>query len=112
MFASNVFITDFSHGYDRADVPYKYQGLSRIAPVTIKKGSWIGQNVVILPGVTIGENVIIGANSVVRKSLPDRCIAAGNPAKVKKLWDEATETWKPVMERVRIKPASGRGARN
>ena len=81
MFASNVFITDFSHGYDRADVPYKYQGLSRIAPVTIKKGSWIGQNVVILPGVTIGENVIIGANSVVRKSLPDRCIAAGNPAK-------------------------------
>ena len=55
MFATNINITDGLHGYESANVPYKYQPISRIGPVTIKRGCWIGQNVVILPGVTIGE---------------------------------------------------------
>lgn len=96
MFASNVHITDGLHGYENANEPYKYQKMFRIAPIRVKRGCWIGQNVVILPGVTIGEFSIIGANSVVTKSIPARCIAVGSPAKVIKTWDENVQRWGSV----------------
>lgn len=96
MFASNINVTDGLHGYENANEPYKYQKMSRIAPIQIKRGCWIGQNVVILPGVTIGELTIVGANSIVTKSIPDRCIAVGTPAKVIKKWDEPSQSWVSV----------------
>lgn len=51
-------------------------------PVTVGSHSWIGGDVVITPGVTIGENCVIGAGSVVTKNIPDNSIAVGNPCKV------------------------------
>ena len=96
MFASNIHINDAFHGFENVNEPYKYQPLFRVDPIHIKKGCWIGQNVVICPGVTIGELAIIGANSVVTKSIPDRCIAIGNPAEVVKKWDENTQMWGSV----------------
>ena len=58
-------------------------------PITIGDDVWIGGNVAILPGVTIGNNVIIGAGSVVNSDIEDNSIAVGNPAKViKKLEEE------------------------
>lgn len=98
MFASNINITDGLHGYENANEPYKYQKMFRIAPIRIKRGCWIGQNVVVLPGVTIGEFSIIGANSVVTKSIPDRCIAVGAPAKVIKKWDNNIQKWVAALE--------------
>jgi acetyltransferase-like isoleucine patch superfamily enzyme len=98
LFASNINITDGLHGYENANEPYKYQRMFRIAPIRVKRGCWIGQNVVILPGVTIGEFAIIGANSVVTESIPDRCIAVGTPAEVIKKWDETTQRWVSVAE--------------
>lgn len=95
LLASNVTILDNLHGYDTPDEPYKYQPLQRIAPVEIGGGCWIGQNVVILPGARIGEMSIIGANSVVTSSIPDRCIAVGAPARIVKKWDERTHEWRP-----------------
>lgn len=53
-------------------------------PVLIGENCWIGRNVSILKGVEIGDNCVIAANSVVTKSVPANCIAAGNPAKVVK----------------------------
>lgn len=50
--------------------------------VTIGDNVWIGGNTVILPGVHIGSNTVIGAGSVVTKDIPDWCVAAGNPCKV------------------------------
>ncbi len=94
MFASNVLVEDASHGYATAEEPYKYQPLTRLAPVKIKRGSWIGQNAVILPGVTIGEFAIVGANSVVTRDVPARSIVAGSPARVVKYWDAAARTWR------------------
>lgn len=101
MFASNVFITDGSHGYSRMDLPYKYQGFEATAPVRIGRGSWIGQNVVIMPGVTVGEMCVIGANSVVTRSISDCSIAVGSPARVIKRWDDEAEGW-VLVEQFRL----------
>lgn len=56
--------------------------LTQSKAVTIGDNAWIGGNVTILPGVSIGKNTVIGAGSVVTKDIPDNVIAVGNPCKV------------------------------
>lgn len=99
LIASKVFITDLEHGSYLGDendsLPetiVKDRPLSS-KPVNIKNNVWIGELVSILPGVTIGENSIIGANSVVTKNIPANCIAVGNPAKVIKQFNFTTNRW-------------------
>jgi maltose O-acetyltransferase len=60
----------------------RHIGYTKIGKVSIGKKTFVGMGAVILPGVCIGENVIIGAGSVVTKNIPDNSIAMGNPAKV------------------------------
>ena len=93
LMASHIYIGDNLHGTERVDVPYKYQPLGRIAPVVIGRGSWIGEHVVILPGVEIGAFAVIGANSVVTESIPARCVAVGSPARVVRRWSEQQSQW-------------------
>ena len=69
-----------------ADDPIYYRTCAD--PVEIKDGAWIGGGAIILPGVTIGKNSIIGAGSVVNRSIPDNCVAVGNPCRVIKTFDE------------------------
>jgi acetyltransferase-like isoleucine patch superfamily enzyme len=82
LLASNIYISDHRHRYDRTGVPVKMQGLTRIDPVLVKTGAWIGNNAVICQGVTIGKGSVVGANSVVNRDVPDFSIAAGAPARV------------------------------
>ena len=96
MFASNIHINDSFHGYKDVNQPFKYQPLMKIAPICIKRGCWIGQNTVISSGVTIGELSIIGANMVVTRDIPARCIAIGSPAKIIKKWNEKDQRWVDV----------------
>ena len=56
-------------------------------PVRINDGAWIGGGAIILPGVTIGKNSVIGAGSIVTRSIPDNCVAVGNPCRVIKQID-------------------------
>lgn len=51
-------------------------------PVKIEDNVWVGGGVIILPGVTIGKNSVIGAGSVVTKDIPQNCVAAGNPCRI------------------------------
>ena len=60
----------------------RVQGYQYNMPIRIGKNCWLGAGVIVLPGITIGDNVVIGAGSVVTKDLPDNVIAAGNPCKV------------------------------
>lgn len=60
----------------------KHPDIDLIKPITIKDNSFIGLNSLILPGVTIGKNSIVGAGSVVTKDVADNTIVAGNPAKL------------------------------
>ena len=76
-----VHITDMNHGYEDVDLPISVQAQGPQA-VRIGSGSWIGHGCVILPGVTIGRHVVIGAGSVVTSDLPDYSVAVGAPARV------------------------------
>lgn len=80
-----VRITDMSHDYADVDRPISVQ-FQPEAPVRIGDGSWLGHNVVVLPGVTVGEHVTVGAGSVVADDLPDRSVAVGVPARVVRRW--------------------------
>lgn len=60
------------------DVPYFH---TFALPVKIEDNVWIGGGVIILPGVTIGRNAVIGAGSIVTKSIPENCVAFGNPCR-------------------------------
>ena len=82
LIAKNVYIADHSHEFLQKGIPIKEQGVSIIRPVVINSGAWLGQNVVVFPGVTIGKNSVIGANSVVNSDIPNYCTAAGSPAKI------------------------------
>ena len=82
--AANVYISDHMHKYTDTDNSILAQGVDKIQPILIKRGSWLGQNVVVCPGVTIGRGSVIGANSVVTHDIPDNCVAVGVPARVLK----------------------------
>ncbi len=80
-FGPNVYVTDQNHAIDNLDVPIGRQSVAE-KPVSIGAGSWLGTNSVVLPGVTIGRHVAVGAGSVVTSDLPDYCVAVGSPARV------------------------------
>ena len=85
LMASRVFITDHFHGkINREELLVSPQKRILFAKgtVIIKKNAWLGEGVAVMPGVTIGEKSVIGANAVVTKDIPDNSIAVGIPAKV------------------------------
>ena len=95
--AQNCFISGQSHRYEDISKNFRRQGF-QIRPVVIQKDVWIGSNCVILPGVKIGNNSIIGAGSVVASNIPPYRVAVGNPAKVIKKYDFKAEQWVRVRE--------------
>lgn len=84
LLGNNVFITDNFHGSSNLkelSVPPLERVLYSKGPVIIGRNVWVGRNVCIMPGVRIGDNCIVGANSVVTHSFPNNVIVAGVPAK-------------------------------
>ncbi|KAA6328149.1 putative acetyltransferase [termite gut metagenome] len=99
LIGSKVYISDIQHGSyignkgdsNPEEIP-RNRKLS-CKPVEIQDNVWIGESVSVMPGVTIGKSSIIGANSVVTKSIPAYSIAVGNPAKVIKQYDFVIGKW-------------------
>jgi acetyltransferase-like isoleucine patch superfamily enzyme len=85
LLGSNIHIYTNNHNFNNTEIPIYFQGYptaSISSQVILRTGCWIGANVVILPGVEIGCNSVIGAGSVVTKSIPPKVLAVGNPAKI------------------------------
>lgn len=78
--SSNCGISSLNHAFDK--VSRREGKYEKCDPVVIGDDVWLGMNVVVLPGVSIGEGCIIGAGSVVTRSIEANSIAVGNPAKV------------------------------
>lgn len=87
MFAYGAYVTDS----DWHDIYNRVAVVGKSAPVRIENNAWIGDSVIVCKGVTIGENSVIGAGSVVTRSIPANTIAAGNPARVIKPLDPDRE---------------------
>ncbi|MEJ8591100.1 acetyltransferase [Riemerella anatipestifer] len=102
LLASKIYISDCSHGSYSGDEndshpdlpPDKRPLFSK--PVVIEDNVWLGEFVSVLPGVTIGKGTIVGANSVVSKSLPAYTIAVGIPAKPIKKFNFDNNKWETI----------------
>lgn len=102
LLASHIYISDNSHGwYDNtgmSSTPFE-SPVNRdyfISPVKIGDRVWIGEGVIILPGVTVGNGSIIGAHSVVNTNIPEGCIAVGSPAKIIKKYNIQSKCWAKI----------------
>ena len=81
----DVIIYSSSHEYRNIELPINQQGMMSHRPVKIGDNVWIGARCIILPGVTIGNNCIIGAGTVVTKNVPDNVVFCGQEGKVIKV---------------------------
>jgi len=82
MLANGCVVTDANHRVDDPERPITWQGFTSKGPTRLGDNVWLGANVVVTSGVTIGERCVIGANSVVTQDVPPFSIAAGAPARV------------------------------
>jgi len=92
LIASNVFMVDYNHGMSPNSTSYGLNPLL-ISFICIQDGCWIGNNVIILPGVTIGKKSIVGAGSIVTHDVPPFSLVAGNPARLIKHYNEDQGKW-------------------
>lgn len=103
LMASKIYISDCTHGSYAGDefdshpdsIPKERNMFSK--PVIIEDNVWLGEFVSVLPGVTIGRGTIVGANSVVSKSLPEYVIAVGIPAKPIKKFNFQSQKWEKYL---------------
>jgi maltose O-acetyltransferase len=80
-----VIIWSVTHRFDDVNIPINLQGATSVRPVEIGNDVWIGQRVIIKPGLKIGSHSVIAAGAIVTKDVPAWAVAAGVPAKVVKL---------------------------
>lgn len=90
--AQNIVMSGLNHGYEDVDIAPKYQKVTT-SPIYIEDEVWIGANVSIVAGITIGKHSVIAAGSVVTKNVPPYSIAVGNPARVIKHYSFANKQW-------------------
>lgn len=82
MMGTDVVVITRNHAFGRTDIPMMEQGFEEERPVVIGNDVWIGDRVVILPGVTVGDGSILAAGAVVAKDVPPYAIVGGVPARV------------------------------
>jgi acetyltransferase-like isoleucine patch superfamily enzyme len=82
MFGNGFYVGDADHHFTDPHTPITWQGFTSKGPVTIGDNCWFGVHCAVLTGVSVGNRVVVGSNSVVTEDLPDGVIAAGVPARV------------------------------
>lgn len=95
IFAQHVGILAMNHGYADIHTPIRDQKCTA-SLIRVEDNCWIGSNAVVMAGVTIGRHSVIAAGSVVTKDVPAYSIAAGNPARIIRRYNEASGQWERV----------------
>jgi acetyltransferase-like isoleucine patch superfamily enzyme len=98
LMASNILISSENHSINPEVNEYYMDQPLICKPVHIGEGTWIGERVCVMPGVNIGKKCIIGAGSIVTKSIPNYSMAVGSPAKIVKRYNFSTHSWEKVVE--------------
>ncbi|HTZ48953.1 MAG TPA: acyltransferase [Verrucomicrobiae bacterium] len=101
LFAPGVLVMDHNHEFADISQPISAQGVTEGGKIRIEKNCWLGFGAVVLCGsgeLVVGRNSIIGANSVVTRSVPPYSIMAGNPAKLVKRYDAQSQKWVKASE--------------
>lgn len=90
--AQNIVMSGLNHGYEDINLPIHKQNVTT-APIIIEDECWIGANVVITAGVTVGRHSVIAAGAVITKNISSYSVAVGNPAHVIKKYDFDKKQW-------------------
>ena len=96
LIAQNIVMSGLNHGYEDIHLPPSEQDVT-CKQIIINDNVWIGANSVITAGVTLGKHCVIGAGSIVTKSIPEYSVAVGNPAKIIKKYNTVSKNWDSVQ---------------
>ncbi len=104
LIAGHVYISDNSHGMYKGDENDSSPFISPmkrnyfISPVCIGDNTWIGEGVIIMPGVKVGRGCIVGAHSIVNHDIPDNCMVVGSPARIIKRYSIEKKRWEKTSD--------------
>jgi acetyltransferase-like isoleucine patch superfamily enzyme len=87
LMGAGVHVYTGNHRFDSLKKPIIDQGFTPSRQVILRRGCWIGARTILLAGVEVGENAVVGAGSLVTKSIPPGVVAIGNPARVLRATD-------------------------
>jgi acetyltransferase-like isoleucine patch superfamily enzyme len=90
--AQNVVMSGLNHSYQDINLPISRQPVTT-KPIAIMDETWVGANVFVAAGVTIGKHCVVAGGSVVTKDIPDYSVAAGNPARIIRKYNPANGEW-------------------
>jgi acetyltransferase-like isoleucine patch superfamily enzyme len=95
--APNVFVASTEHQIEGNHLkPMLHSGIVDHGRLVIEENCWLGVNAVVVGGFTVGRGSVVGANAVLRQSLPPFCVAVGAPARIVKMYNPATQEWQAV----------------
>jgi acetyltransferase-like isoleucine patch superfamily enzyme len=96
IFGPSVLIMDHNHAFENVTLPIAHQPMTPGGTIRIEQGCWIGFGAAIICGrgeLVIGRGSVVGANSVVTRSVPPYSVVSGNPAKIVKQYDPVKQAW-------------------
>ena len=96
IFGPSALVMDHNHSFEDVTAPISQQGVTPGGTIRIEEGSWIGYGAAVICNqgeLVIGRNSVIGANSVLTRSVPPNSVVTGNPARVVKQFDHAKGQW-------------------